>query len=76
MGFEIIGKIPMSFSLANIVIRICLTLSGASHADKSAVHNLSTSIDLTALKTTLGKIPTFLKIPELQVQYFLTFKTK
>ncbi len=39
----------MSFSLVNIVFQICLTLSGASHADKSAVHNLSTSIDLTAL---------------------------
>jgi hypothetical protein len=39
----------MSFSLANIANRICSTLSGAAHADKSAVQNLSTSIDLTAL---------------------------
>ena len=39
----------MSFSLANITNRICSTLSGAAHADKSAVQNLSTSIDLTAL---------------------------
>jgi hypothetical protein len=38
----------MSFSLANIAIRICLTPM-AIGADKSAVHNLSTSIDLTAL---------------------------
>lgn len=43
----------MAFSLANIEIRICLTLSGAFPiaigTDKSAVRNLSTSKDLTAL---------------------------
>jgi len=39
----------MSFSLVRNIILNCSTLSGASHADMSAVTNLSTSIDLTAL---------------------------
>ncbi len=39
----------MSLSLVKNIILNCSTLSGASHADKSAGLNLSTSIDLTAL---------------------------
>lgn len=31
----------MFFSLVKYVVRTCLTLSGATHADKSAVEDLS-----------------------------------
>jgi len=43
------NQLLMTISLKNLVTQIYLTLSGASHADKSVVLNLSTSIDLTAL---------------------------
>ncbi len=37
------------FSLVKYVVHTCLRFSGATHADKSAVEDLSTSTDLTAL---------------------------
>jgi hypothetical protein len=56
MGFilnllkDILNHELMIFSLVNFAFYICLTLSGASHADKTVIpFNLSTSLDLKAL---------------------------